>query len=68
MAPRITGVDPGLSRGAEVAFQDWGQILNKFRMILYQFLAPAHKGWGYSRPLRHPGGGGGHKACGCSTN
>ena len=31
------------------------------------FLTPAHKGWGYSRPLRHPGGGGcgGRKACGC---
>ena len=37
------------------------------------FLTPAHKSWGYSRPLRHPGGGGSvsggsrHKACGCST-
>ena len=29
---------------------------------------PAYKGWGYSRPLRRPGGGGGgHKECGCST-
>ena len=24
-------------------------------------------GWGYSRPLRRPGGGDRHKACGCST-
>ena len=23
-------------------------------------LTPAHKGWGYSHPLRRPGGGGGH--------
>ena len=30
-----------------------------------QFLTPAHKGWGYSRPLRRPGGR--HKACGCYT-
>ena len=32
------------------------------------FLTLAHKGWGYSRPLRCPGGSsGGHKAYGCST-
>ena len=32
------------------------------------FLTPAHKGWGYSRPLRPPGVvRGRHKACGCST-
>ena len=38
--------------------------------FLTPFLTPAHKGWGYSRPLGRPGGGGGgsgHKACGCST-
>ena len=31
---------------------------------------PLHRfmGWGYSRPLRRVAdGGGGHKACGCST-
>ena len=33
------------------------------------FLIPAHKGWGYSRPLRHPGGGcKAYKACGCSRD
>ena len=34
---------------------------------LFILLTPAHKGWGYSRPLRRPGGGGRHKVCGCST-
>ena len=36
----------------------------------FQLLTPAHKGWGYSRPLCRLGGGGGsggHKACVCST-
>ena len=37
------------------------------KYVLFQFLTLAHKGWGYSRPLRRPGGGGGHKAFGCST-
>ena len=30
-----------------------------------RFLTPAHKDWGYSRPLRRRGAGQ-HKACGCS--
>ena len=48
-----------------------GSILSTVKVwmevLYFHFLTPAHKGWGYSRPLRRPGGGGGHKSCGCST-
>ena len=30
-----------------------------FSSLNYKFIAPAHKGWGYSRPLRHLGSGSG---------
>ena len=36
--------------------------------FVYMFSGITNKGCGYSRPLHRPGGGGGHKACGCCTS
>ena len=33
-----------------------------FEDIIVSLLTLAYKGWGYSRPLRRPGGGGRHKS------
>ena len=60
----MTRIMQDLSEGV---FVNMANLTLARRDSYLEFLTPAHKGWGYSRPLRRPGGGRGHKACGCST-